>query len=67
MRQVRDSGKVFGTERMAVITALNVIHELTQQDRARESEVDLAGRDVERLTEKVRMAVSRRAGAEAVD
>ena len=35
MRQVRDSGKVLGVERMAVITALNVIHEFTQASRVR--------------------------------
>jgi cell division protein ZapA len=28
MREVRDSGKVMGTERMAVMAALNLIHEV---------------------------------------
>ena len=28
MREVRDSGKIIGSERIAVITALNITHEL---------------------------------------
>ena len=67
MRQVRDSGKVFGTERMAVITALNVIHELTQADRERAAEMERANREVERLVEKARGAVSRRVVEGEVD
>ncbi len=67
MRQVRDSGKVFGTERMAVITALNIIHELTRNDREREAEMDRANREVERLVEKVRGAVGRRVVEGEVD
>jgi cell division protein ZapA len=30
MREARDSGKVMGSERIAVITALNIAHELLQ-------------------------------------
>jgi len=67
MRQVRDSGKVFGTERMAVITALNVIHELTRLDREREAEIELAGRELARLSDKARSAVSRRVVEGEVD
>ena len=50
MREVRDSGKVMGAERMAVITALNVIHEFgrERQDRERAiSETDAAIRALE--------------------
>ncbi len=32
MREIRASGKVFGTERIAVMAALNITHELLQQD-----------------------------------
>ncbi|OEY65673.1 cell division protein ZapA [Marinobacter sp. X15-166B] len=31
MREIRTSGKVFGTERIAVMAALNITHELLQQ------------------------------------
>lgn len=30
MRQIRDTGRVFGTERIAVMAALNIAHELIQ-------------------------------------
>ncbi|MBB5319837.1 cell division protein ZapA [Marinobacter oulmenensis] len=32
MREIRSSGKVFGTERIAVMAALNITHELLEQD-----------------------------------
>ncbi|MBZ2169126.1 MULTISPECIES: cell division protein ZapA [Marinobacter] len=32
MREIRASGKVFGTERIAVMAALNITHELLEQD-----------------------------------
>ena len=54
MRTVRDSGKVLGSERISVITALNLIHELSQdQERQRQGSQDVQDR-VRRLTEKVR-------------
>lgn len=31
MREIRASGKVFGTERIAVMAALNITHDLLQQ------------------------------------
>lgn len=31
MRQIRDTGRVHGTERIAVMAALNIAHELIQQ------------------------------------
>lgn len=32
MREIRASGKVFGLERIAVMAALNITHELLEQD-----------------------------------
>ncbi|MGM0768781.1 MAG: cell division protein ZapA [Pseudomonadota bacterium] len=32
MREIRASGKVFGTERIAVMAALNITHDLLEQD-----------------------------------
>ena len=32
MREIRSSGKVFGTERIAVMAALNITHELLERD-----------------------------------
>ncbi|PSF08274.1 cell division protein ZapA [Marinobacter fuscus] len=32
MREIRSTGKVFGTERIAVMAALNITHELLERD-----------------------------------
>jgi cell division protein ZapA len=40
MREVRDAGKVIGTERIAVMAALNMAHELVRRDQAPPSTVD---------------------------
>lgn len=32
MREIRASGKVFGTERIAVMAALNITHDMLEQD-----------------------------------
>ncbi len=67
MRQVRDAGKVLGTERMAVITALNVVHEMEQQKRSQASISETVGKDLKRLEDKVRLAIGRRSEAESVN
>lgn len=67
LREVRGGGKVLGTERMAVMTALNVIHEynLLQKEQAQLSS-DVDG-TVRRLRGKIDDAISRREKAEAID
>jgi cell division protein ZapA len=35
MREIRDAGKVSGTDRIAVMAALNIAHELLRERRAR--------------------------------
>lgn len=42
MREIRDAGKVTGTDRIAVMTALNFAHELLRARRAAEAEPALA-------------------------
>ena len=63
LKEVRGGGKVLGTERMAVMTALNVIHEYTLLQKA-QSQVDGT---LERLRGKLDGAVSRREEIEAID
>ncbi len=36
MREVRDSGSIIGSERIAVITALNITHELLNDSRQKD-------------------------------
>ena len=59
MREVRDSGKVVGLDRVAVMVALNMAHELLQlrgRDVKLESE---AGGKVRALRERVETALER--------
>ncbi len=63
LREVRGGGKVLGTERMAVMTALNVIHEYTLLQKA-QTDVDDT---LERLHGKISVAISRREQTEAID
>ncbi len=52
MRDIRTSGSVIGLERIAVMAALNLSHELLEtKDLLREQEPDAAG--LQRLSDKV--------------
>lgn len=53
MRQVRDSGKVVGSERVAVITALNLANELLQVNRDRERLSQEVSVGLQRIASKV--------------
>ena len=57
MREVRDAGKVIGTERIAVITALNMIHELLQNRREQNNLSEQIGSGVARLVSKIDLAL----------
>ena len=67
MRELRNSGKVLGTERMAVMTALNVVHDHLRQSKIHRATVTGIEETVRRLEQKVAGAVSRRRQPEAVD
>lgn len=41
MREIRNSGKVHGTERIAVMAALNITYDLLQNDRLSEQSTHL--------------------------
>jgi cell division protein ZapA len=60
MREVREGGKVLGTERMAVMTALNVIHEFSTQKSAQDGIITTTAAQLERLEKKIIKAIPRR-------
>ncbi|MGC8121817.1 cell division protein ZapA [Marinobacter sp. VGCF2001] len=41
MREIRSGGKVFGTERIAVMAALNITHELLERDTMSDATSDI--------------------------
>jgi cell division protein ZapA len=54
MRKVRDSGKVVGLERIAVMVALNSTYDLLNQDPAVEVETPAAGvEQIKKLSERI--------------
>lgn len=57
MREMRDGGKVIGTERIAVITALNLAHELLQHRESLDEYAETVGGGLQRLTEKIDTAL----------
>jgi cell division protein ZapA len=59
MKEMRDGGKVLGTERMAVMTALNIVHELLQQRRENKAHRQTFDDGVRRLQDKLDHALGR--------
>nr|VFK53184.1 MAG: cell division protein ZapA [Candidatus Kentron sp. TUN]VFK54011.1 MAG: cell division protein ZapA [Candidatus Kentron sp. TUN] len=57
MKQTRDVAKVYGTERIAVMSALNVVHEFLQARRDQESEAALLAQSLAQLVEKIDIAL----------
>lgn len=67
MRRAREGGKVIGTERIAVMTALNIIHEFQQEQREQEHRVKSVGSALARLAERIDLALGRRTPPEGLD
>ncbi|MEZ5538552.1 MAG: cell division protein ZapA [Pseudomonadales bacterium] len=53
MRAIRSAGNVIGTERIAVLVGLNVVHDLLQQNGQNLGD----GRELQRLTDKITLAL----------
>lgn len=58
MRQIRESGKVFGLDRIAVMTALNLANELLQKRNAVEEATRETQVKVRQLSERVDEALA---------
>jgi len=52
MREIRDSGKIIGTDRIAVMAALNISHELLNQDGSTASTDASVGTRIRSIQEK---------------
>lgn len=59
MREIRDGGKVLGTERIAVMAALNLAYELISQTSSLQDISDTTGQRLRALTQKVENAVQK--------
>lgn len=59
MKEIRDSGKVVGVERIAVMAALNIAHELLQQKSRKEDYTHALTGQMRALHDKVEAALAR--------
>jgi cell division protein ZapA len=67
MSVARDAGKALGTERIAVVTALNIVHEfLTLDTQRRENDAKFAAH-LARLERKIGASLGRRSDTDQVD
>ncbi len=57
MREVRDSGKVFGVDRVAIMAALNLTHELLLQRHTATSTDDSATQRIEEMQNRIEGAL----------
>jgi len=57
VQEVRDGGKVASTERILVISALNIIHEYLLYKQGKEGEISTINTEVSRLAERVEAAL----------
>lgn len=59
MQEIRDSGKVIGTDRIAVMAALNLTHELLQNRSQREALSHSLTERIRLLQERIERALER--------
>ena len=57
MRQVRDSGNVIGADRIAIIAALNLTHELLKQQSQHENLSSSLSNRVESMQDRIEIAL----------
>lgn len=58
MREIRSGGKVIGADRIAVMAALNITHDLLHKQQRLDREADTARHQVRDLLERVDMALA---------
>ena len=58
MREVRNTGRVIGTERIAVMVALNIAHELLEFKHHKSDDAQSISRRIQNLQEKIELALN---------
>lgn len=65
MREIRDSGKAFGMDRIAVMAALNIVHELLQIKQTGQQYDDSVSTRLRSLQDHIDAALAEHGSAEA--
>ena len=58
MREIRNSGRVIGTERIAVMTALNIANDLLSNQKQKDDTHHTISRRIKNLQEKIEIALN---------
>ncbi len=58
MREVRNTGRVIGTERIAVMVALNIAHEFLDLKQHKSHDAQAITRRIQSLQEKIELALN---------
>ncbi len=67
MRQVRDQGKVIGTERIAILAALHIAHELLHNKARQERQARLLDQHIRSLEARIEEALQASSAATEAD
>jgi cell division protein ZapA len=59
VQEVREGGKVVSTERMVVVSALNIIHEYLQYKQQQETQTRLLNSQMQGLQDKIELALNK--------
>ncbi len=57
MREIRGGGKVIGTDRIAVMVALNLAHELLEQRNRKDDSAEIISKRLKNMQEKIEAAL----------
>lgn len=60
MREVRNAGRVIGTERIAVMVALNIAHEMLDLNQNKSTDAQAITRRIQSLQDKIELALNTR-------
>jgi len=58
MKEIRNGGKVIGMERIAVMAALNITHELLTRDDSADAAASTANKRIRALRERIEVALN---------
>ena len=58
MKEIRNSGKVIGTDRIAVMAALNLAHELLNKESSVDAAASAANKRIRAMRERIEIALN---------
>jgi len=58
MREIRDTGRVIGVDRIAIMAALNLASELLSSENENSGSIDKVNQSIERMQEKIQQSLN---------